>query len=797
MANKFPLGNQFQRLGRFPLDETAFYEDYESALDYASNNKSAYIGQHIFVKDARTEKEKQDVGIKPYSEFYFITTEYKLEPICCLSRELLVLLTFLLENAEYKTDMSENLENFRYLLNLGMTTVTGPEPPPLGNCKITIYMLPDYNEEGDTVGDYVTLTDAEGNESTTATITLLGEVKVTNSNISSLFTETYYKSGYWDSSTGQWHEGENINLMGRTLKKYLIEDTEGNSVHFRGTTNYLFIEFGPCHFATFKPREWDGSENDALKRIKIKEGFVVDSIEKAFNNCLKTELIEGLKYIDTSTFTSLKEIFQYCSSLKEIDVSSWDITLVEDMQGLFEGCNEVTSVGDLSLWKPYNLRHVARMFSNCNNLTDASIWHFDVSRVTDMNHMFNYCEKLENINVSSWDVSNVTDMSYMFCHTNNEDIINQLQNWTPKSIKNLSYFLSGTPLVNVDLSIWPEKFEDNTYGMYFEPKDISYMFSDCTSLETVNISNWAPRYYAYSAEEINLSGLFKGCTNLVDTSMTEWHRVGGSKARMFESCSSLPESEIHDFVALYSNDDAFATPDISYIFAGCNQVTTLDWSNVTPIQPVTVYGMCNDMENLETLIMKNWKINDEIWAQNQSDWRTAWGIQLFRGQSYYDMLGTTKSLKTVDMSGWYGSAPINFNYSESLETVNLSCDELNEGKKLTIPEVYEMFWYCPNLKEVNLKNVCLGNKLDGMFALCQNLTHITFDGCTLIPSYGYGGEYSGVDNRDTNSAINMFYNCIMLQRENISMVGCSDEFVALIEEAFANRYTNDESYREY
>jgi hypothetical protein len=35
----------------------------------------------------------------------------------------------------------------------------------------------------------------------------------------------------------------------------------------------------------------------------------------------------------------------------------------------------------------------------------------------------------------------------------------------------------------------------------------------------------------------------------------------------------------------------------------------------------------------------------------------------------------------------------------------------------------------------------------------------------------------------------------MLQRENISMVGCSDEFIAAVEEAFANRYTNDDSYR--
>ena len=249
------------------------------------------------------------------------------------------------------------------------------------------------------------------------------------------------------------------------------------------------------------------------------------------------------------------------------------------MQGLFEGCNEVTSVGDLSLWKPYNLRHTARMFSYCRNLTDASIWHFDISRVTDMNHMFNYCEKLENIDVSSWDISRVTNMNHMFCHTNDENIISQLQNWKPSSIENLSYFLSGTPIVDADLSIWPEVVNKE---YRFAPNDISYMFSDCTELRTVNLKDWMVRYTNFAKpQDVHLAGLFKGCTNLTSIDMTNWPKLGGSKESMFEGCASLPESIIHDFVEMYSNDDSFDTTNISRIFTGCNQVTSLDWSNVT------------------------------------------------------------------------------------------------------------------------------------------------------------------------------------------------------------------------
>ena len=83
-----------------------------------------------------------------------------------------------------------------------------------------------------------------------------------------------------------------------------------------------------------------------------------------------------------------------------------------------------------------------------------------------------------------------------------------------------------------------------------------------------------------------------------------------------------------------------------------------------------------------------------------------------------------------------------------------------------------------------------------MFSWCQELTHINFDGCTLQNAYGYFGS-SGGEDPTVITTRNMFYNCIMLQRENISMVGCSDEFIAAVDEAFANRYTNDTSYRGY
>ena len=759
MANKFPLGNQFQRLGRFPLDETAFYEDYESALDYASNNKSAYIGQHIFVKDARTEKEKQDVGIKPYSEFYFVNSDYELEPACFFSRELLVLLTFLLENAEYKTDMSENLEDFRHLLNLGNATVTGPEPPPLGNCEITIYMLPTYNTVGDSVDDYVTLVDSNGATSTTATLSSLGEVKVTNSNISSLFTETYRDNNTYDD----------IDLIGRILNKYFIEDTSGNSVTFSGKNadsknNYLFIEFGPCHFSSLNL-----SYNSNIKRIKFKKGFTIDSLVKgAFFYCGNVEYIDGLKYIDTSQFTSLDSLFSGNESLKEIDLSTWDTTLVETTENLFYNCFALTTIGDVGNWVTINVKNMSRMFSGCRALKSLNCSNWNTKRVENMYDMFYNCGNLNDIDVSSWDVSNVTDMSRMFFATKYKDLARQIEQWRPKALTTTAAMLKATPIESIDLSGWAE--ENDEYSWQFAPADVSSMFCDCEELKTINLSNW-------KFSGCSMDCMFQNCKKLTDLNMTGWNKVGGSKSYMFSNCSSL--TDVSAFTELYSNDYNFNTTDISKIFTN-TAITSIDWSNVTVTAPVEAYDMFRGCNDLETITMKNWKIDSWSYSNNPYYknklfiYETAWGEH-----NYNIGIFNLPKLKTVDMSGWYGQAGLCFDQCTVLESVDLSCDEYNQGQRLEILNSTEMFSGCELLTTVNLKNVDLGYRLDGMFSGCTNLTSIIFDGATA-EDVNYGSEVSKT---------NMFYNCLQLQRENISTVGCSDEFIAIIDEAFNNRYT--------
>ena len=57
MASLLPTGKSYERLGNFPLDSSSIKSTLEEAIDYASNNPTAYHGQIIFIVDARTQDE--------------------------------------------------------------------------------------------------------------------------------------------------------------------------------------------------------------------------------------------------------------------------------------------------------------------------------------------------------------------------------------------------------------------------------------------------------------------------------------------------------------------------------------------------------------------------------------------------------------------------------------------------------------------------------------------------------------------------------------------------------------------
>ena len=106
-------------------------------------------------------------------------------------------------------------------------------------------------------------------------------------------------------------------------------------------------------------------------------------------------------------------MFNSCSSLTSLDLSSFNTSVVTNMESMFSSCSSLTSL-DLSSFNTSAVTDMRWMFNRCSSLTSLDLSPFNTSAVTGMYSMFSYCSSLTNLDVSSFDTKSVTNMSYMF-----------------------------------------------------------------------------------------------------------------------------------------------------------------------------------------------------------------------------------------------------------------------------------------------------------------------------------------------------------------------------------------------
>ena len=120
-----------------------------------------------------------------------------------------------------------------------------------------------------------------------------------------------------------------------------------------------------------------------------------------------------LRYLDTSSVTSMQAMFRLCSSLTILDVSKFDTSKVTNMYAMFQWSNTTTL--DVSKFDTSKVEGMDYTFMNVKaKELDVSNW--DTSNVTDMAGMFGGT-RATILDVSNFDTSKVTNMYNMFGYT--------------------------------------------------------------------------------------------------------------------------------------------------------------------------------------------------------------------------------------------------------------------------------------------------------------------------------------------------------------------------------------------
>ena len=148
----------------------------------------------------------------------------------------------------------------------------------------------------------------------------------------------------------------------------------------------------------------------------------------------------NLNNVDASDASDLSSLFENDTSLKELDLTSWDTISNRDMNSMFKNDTELTST-DLNSFRTDSVFDFSHMFEGDEALTTLNLANWQTGNVKNMSYMFNGIAATELADITSWQTYNVTNMSYMFKDSKLKQL--NLSRWDTGNIFEMTNMLDG------------------------------------------------------------------------------------------------------------------------------------------------------------------------------------------------------------------------------------------------------------------------------------------------------------------------------------------------------------------
>lgn len=360
------------------------------------------------------------------------------------------------------------------------------------------------------------------------------------------------------------------------------------------------------------------------------------SSKNAFRGFTLVESITGLDILNTSHMVVASSMFQDCSSLTTLDLSTWDMSNCTTIGSMFYGCSNLLSVGDLSNWNTSNMTRMPGAFYKCFKLTTTgNLNNWNISKVNSLQFMFSYCESLVNIgDLSNWDTSNVTHIEAMFLKCSNLISVGDLSNWNTSNVTNFqNMFSQCSKLENIGtLSNW----------VISNATDIGWMFTRCNALTGLDVSKWD------TSNVTEMTAVFNACHNLNNQDVSKWNT---SKAvhmnYLFAGCYKMTKIDV-------SNFDTSNVTQTAYMFANCYALTDLNVAGLNTSKSEYMYYMfsgCKVLTNLDISSVSTLQIKDE--ANMEHFFNRDISLQSVTLGKDFKFVGTKSYLPTPASGKWY------------------------------------------------------------------------------------------------------------------------------------------------
>ena len=561
---------------------------------------------------------------------------------------------------------------------------------------------------------------------------------------SSLFASNYYY-GY-----GSYDRIESL-----TLENFNTQNTTNMSSMFRyykGTK----LDLSKCDFETINVKNM----SYMFANTKLKTAGLDESNNLVFNENFRTLNVENMSYMfagnsehnsyyseNKSSFTSINLAFQKFSTLN-----------VTSMSNMFQYCFDLTSLTFGSSFNTIKVENMSYMFSYCTKLTSLNLdgATFNTQNVKNMSHMFEYSGFKTagsgsgfGLNFGSrFDISSATDLSYMFAgdeyyrSTSYDDGnygVNYLETidfsgWlTPRSYiedfnVNFSYMFhkcKNLTSVNFSDNFYVDNVTDMSnmfyycsrirnlyFGKNFKPQDVTsfaYMFYNCTSLVGVDFT------YFQTKNATNFSYMFYNCYNFTSLDLRAFNT---EKVTSFSNMFAVKSDVVSRLAGLTLGFNTSSATDMSYMFAYCSGLTSLDLSSFNTSKVTNMSHMFFNCSGFSSV--------------GSNDISQDFALNL--GNTFY-------TVKVTNMDRMFSGC-------SGTKKFNLSVFNTSLVSNMT-----QMFYDCSLAKSIILGSTFTTNNIAG-----TNMNEM-FTNCTSLETL----DLSLFDTTRVTTGANLFYNCARLK----------------------------------
>ncbi|GMN06341.1 hypothetical protein MTsPCn5_17300 [Croceitalea sp. MTPC5] len=219
----------------------------------------------------------------------------------------------------------------------------------------------------------------------------------------------------------------------------------------------------------------------------------------SFNGAGDNEKIVSIDQWGSIAWTSLFASFTGCVNLDLVAIDIPDLSNVDNLTGMFDGCTSLVGNESIGLWQTSTITDTSSMFEDCP-LFNQDISDWDMGNVERMVAMFVRAESF-NQDIGKWDVGNVTNMLAMFVDA--KTFNQSLNSWDVSKVTDMFSMFRGAESFNQDLDTWNTSNVTNMFGMFFLASDFN---GDITTWDVSSVTNMSNMFTDARAFNQDISG---------------------------------------------------------------------------------------------------------------------------------------------------------------------------------------------------------------------------------------------------------------------------------------------------